>query len=435
MSRQARSLNNTKLSDFDRVTMKAAPTLDNMVEREQAEATRLAASKLHYLESLQPPRVDAMTGASVQLDSGAMKDDSPFEVRSLDSPVHPLVMLGVALTYPPDGKIGASAAENRAGVRAWLSSALSLEKVQQREAVRQRAAPYVATLRKAGVHTVRQLLEEGVSLMALGFPLPLRDTLRRELKRLQAEDAARREAERAAQVKLARDQRNAERKNKDKGLPGKPVSAFVIPEGLLRSERQVYAPKNFVGKLVKPTRARQQALEWLRELDRSYGVAHLDDPHDKFVTYVFLRFLGAQELEDFERGWKEVEQRRNRGGALAAAAAAEGGGDGSGGGVPGRGPVEVEPEVGDTFVDFLQNLVQKDDAAYRKVAMSRRSQRAFKCAEATILLLKRHGYQTVRSLLLCPLEAVGVAPEPAAEIALGIKKMSKANPWLLTKFR
>ena len=179
---------------------------------------------------------------------------------------------------------------------------------------------------------------------------------------------------------------------------------------------QLYAPKNFVGKLVKPTRARQQALAWLRKLDTSYGVAHLDDPLDRFLTYVFLRFLTAEELEAHEFEWKEREKQRTRDSR----------------------PVKVEPEVGATFVDFLQNLVQKDDdgdPGYRKESMARRSKRAFRCAEATILLLKEQGYNTVRSLLLCPMEALGVGKEAAAEIALGLKKLSKANPWLLTKFR
>eukprot|EP00750_Incisomonas_marina_P006969 INCI14745.1.p1 GENE.INCI14745.1~~INCI14745.1.p1 ORF type:complete len:630 (-),score=108.02 INCI14745.1:2224-4113(-) len=389
-----------------------------MVVRDQETAKKLARSKMRYLESLQPKTVD-MAGATVKLDSGAMKDSSPFEVQSLDDPVHPLIMLGVALTYPPDEAMGseaktsgrastASSAARRQSLEAWLASSLDLKKVEQREALRQRAAPYVETLREAGIHTVRDL--EGVSLLAHGFPLPLRDTVRQELRRVQQEEADRHSRAAEAQARLDR-QREIDRRKGRGGASG--PSSFAMPEGLLRSEQQVYAPKNFVGKLVKPTRARQQALAWLQQLDKNYGVAHLDDPHDKFITYVFLRFLSSRELEDFEWEWKEREKQRTRDSR----------------------PVKVEPEVGHTFVDFLQHLVQKNDTEYRRAAMARRSRRAFRCAEETILLLKGRGYETVRSLLLCPLQALGVEEEPAAEIALGIKKLSKANPWLLTKYR
>jgi len=243
----------------------------------------------------------------------------------------------------------------------------------------------------------------------------LRDTIRRELRRVQWEEQHKKEEEAAQQARLGREAKKRAQKLQRQGVAAgvSAASSFVIPKGLLRSERQLYAPKNFVGKLVKPTRARQQALAWLKKLDTSYGVSHLDDPHDKFITYVFLRFLSKQELEDFEYAMKEKEAQRTRD----------------------TKPIRVDPEVGDTFIDFLQNLVQKDDLDYRREAMARRSKRAFHCAEETILLLKQNGYETVRSLLLCPMEALGVEREPAAEIALGIKKLSKANPWLLTKFK
>ena len=109
-----------------------------MVLRDQVMAQKLGRSKMKYLESLQPQQAE-MSGASVKLDSGAMMDEDPFAVHSLDDPVHPLIMLGVALTYPPDGTPSGSGA--RAAMRAWLESSLSLQKVDQREAVRRRAAP------------------------------------------------------------------------------------------------------------------------------------------------------------------------------------------------------------------------------------------------------------------------------------------------------
>jgi len=151
----------------------------------------------------------------------------------------------------------------------------------------------------------------------------------------------------------------------------------------------------------KPTRRRQLALAWMKELEDSYGIDNLDVPLDRFICFTMLRIATKAQLEE-----PEIEDE------------------------------DMEPEIGDTYQHHLiQMLRLRHEGRIKECAtsMKRRADRAAVLAAPPIKRLKKAGYRTIRSLLMCPLKKL--VPAALAEgISDSLTQLRERHPKIFTDF-
>ena len=109
----------------------------------------------------------------------------PFELETLDEPMHRLVMYACIRTYPPRLEAGMAF---DAALRKWLDSPLTMMKVREEQLAQERVQPYIDLLYENGFRFIGDLVN--ADFHALGFPGPLIDNLHGALQMVRSPPSA-----------------------------------------------------------------------------------------------------------------------------------------------------------------------------------------------------------------------------------------------------